>query len=77
MMRSYEAEIDAKGQIRLLEPANLHGPCRAVVTVLEPMPDETGEPDDRAMLHFAEKSLAQDWDRPEEEEAWAHLQPDR
>ncbi|MBF0620495.1 MAG: hypothetical protein HQL54_01070 [Magnetococcales bacterium] len=40
MMHSYEAEIDAKGQVRLLEPVQLHGPCRAVLTVLEPLPEE-------------------------------------
>ncbi|MEO5333974.1 MAG: hypothetical protein H7839_18325 [Magnetococcus sp. YQC-5] len=35
MMRAYEAEIDAKGQLRFLEPIQLHAPYRAVVTVLE------------------------------------------
>ena len=37
---------------------------------------ETEEKEEReVLLRFAEKSLAQDWDRPEEEEAWAHLNP--
>ncbi|MBF0609748.1 MAG: hypothetical protein G8345_12845 [Magnetococcales bacterium] len=74
MMHSYEAEIDVKGRIRLLEPVKLQGPCRAVVTVMESVPDEGTH---RALLHFAESSLSRDWERPEEEEAWAHLQPDR
>ncbi|MBF0178229.1 MAG: hypothetical protein HQL63_15490 [Magnetococcales bacterium] len=72
MMHSYEAEIDAKGRIRLLEPVQLHGPCRAVVTVLESVSDEGMDP---ALLPFAESSLSRDWERPEEDEAWAHLQP--
>ncbi|MEO5368997.1 MAG: hypothetical protein H7833_02870 [Magnetococcus sp. DMHC-1] len=74
MMHSYEAEIDVKGRIRLLEPVQLHGPCRAVVTVMASVPDEGT---DRALLHFAESSLFRDWEWPEEEEAWAHLQPDK
>lgn len=74
MMHSYEAEIDVQGRIRLLEPVRLQRPCRAVVTVLESLP---GEEMDRALLQFAESALARDWERPEEEEAWAHLQSDR
>ncbi|MBF0132902.1 MAG: hypothetical protein HQL75_10000 [Magnetococcales bacterium] len=51
MMRSYEAEIDAKGRIWLLEPINPLGPCRAVVTVLEPLQKESRkEPGDSAEL---------------------------
>jgi hypothetical protein len=73
MMRSYNARIDSNGQVHLLEPAHLHGPCKAVVTVLEPTTEET----DGALLKFAESSLSNDWERPEEDEAWAHLQPDR
>jgi hypothetical protein len=77
MMHSYAAEIDTRGRIRLLEPVHLPGPCRAVVTVLEPLPNTTGDQDDQAMLHVTESVLARDWNRHEEEEAWAHLQPDR
>lgn len=74
MMRSYEAEIDASGRIQLLEPVQLHGPCRAVVTVLESVSEDgTNE----TLLRFSERSLSQDWERPEEDAAWAHLQPDR
>ncbi|MBF0426766.1 MAG: hypothetical protein HQL66_13205 [Magnetococcales bacterium] len=40
MMHSYEAEIDVEGHVRLLEPVRLHGPCRAVVTVLGPLGSE-------------------------------------
>ncbi|MBF0602328.1 MAG: hypothetical protein HQL07_01400 [Nitrospirae bacterium] len=74
MMRSYEAEIDASGRIQLSEPVQIRGPCHAVVTVLEsPSEDET----DKMLLRFSERSLSQDWEKPEEDEAWAHLQPDR
>ncbi|MBF0370470.1 MAG: hypothetical protein HQL52_13535 [Magnetococcales bacterium] len=74
MMRSYEAEIDESGRVQLLEAVHLRGPCRAVVTVLE----NTSEDDSNdALLKLAESTLSQDWDRPEEDEAWAHLQLDR
>jgi len=39
------------------------------VTLLEKLPDE-----DRESSLLAEATLAEDWLRPEEEEAWAHLQ---
>ncbi|MBF0613949.1 MAG: hypothetical protein G8237_01850 [Magnetococcales bacterium] len=71
MMQTYEAHIDVHGQVRLLEPVRLSAPCRAIVTVLESVPDEGS----RALLHFAETALSQDWDRPEEDAAWGHLQP--
>jgi len=46
-------------------------PRRALVTILEekPYPHET------ALL--SEAALAEDWDRPEEDAAWSHLQPAR
>ena len=74
MMRSYEAQIDASGRVQLLEPVRLRGPCRAVVTVLESTSeDETSE----TLLRFSERTLSQDWEKPEEDAAWAHLRPDR
>ena len=73
-MRSYEAQIDASGRIKLLEPVQLRGPCRAVVTVLNSASEEDG---DEALLQYAQSALSQDWEKPEEDEAWAHLQPDR
>lgn len=69
-MQSYEAEIDRDGTVRLRESVRISRPCRALVTVLEPL-----ESEDRACLVFAESALAEDWNKPEEEEAWAHLQP--
>ena len=74
MMRSYEAEIDASGKIQLLEPVRLRGPCRAAVTVLKFASEEDA---DEALLQFAQSALSQDWEKHEEDEAWAHLQPDR
>ena len=70
MIRTVEAIIDEKGQVSLLEPIRPSSPRRALVTILEEEP--VGE---TALL--SETALAQDWERPEEDAAWAHLQPVR
>jgi hypothetical protein len=43
---------------------------RAVVTILEDR--QVAGPSESALL--SEAALAEDWDRPEEDEAWSHLQ---
>ncbi len=70
MIRTFEAIIDEKGFVRLLEPVQSSTVRRALVTILEEDPmTET------ALL--SESALSVDWDRPEEDEAWAYLQPAR
>lgn len=72
MLRTIEAVIDENGNVRLLEAVQLPAGRRALVTVL----DESGvRPDEAALL--SERSLGVDWDRPEEDAAWAHLQEAR
>ena len=66
MIRTVRAMVDAQGNVRLLEPVDIAATCKALVTILD---DE--EPDS-ALL--SEEALARDWLRPEEDEAWAHLQ---
>lgn len=70
MMHAVEAVIDETGTIRLKERVRLRRPCRAIVTIL----DEEAELD-AALL--SEASLAVDWDRAEEDEAWSHLQSEQ
>ena len=69
MLQTVKAVIDENGVVRLLEPVHLSGSSRALVTILdrevEPHRDET------ALLSEAALS---DWNRPEEDEAWAYLQ---
>jgi hypothetical protein len=69
MLRTIEVEIDAQGDIHPLEPIGKLPVGRALLTLLTPVVDEA--------LLFAEPALAADWLRPEEEEAWMHLQPGR
>ena len=70
-MKTVEAVIDEQGNVRLLEPIRPAGARRALVTILEESPVETVA--DNALL--SEPALAVDWNRPEEDEAWSHLQP--
>lgn len=70
MIRAVEAIIDERGQVRLLEAVELERARRAIVTIL----------DDEPALHsvemalLSEAALAADWNRPEEDTAWSHLQ---
>ena len=70
MIRTVEAVIDEQGNVRLLEPVHLPTARRALVTILEDRPI-AGAPES-ALL--SEAALAEDWNRPEEDEAWSHLQ---
>ena len=72
MIRTVEAVIDERGRVRLIEPVELGGKRRALVTILE---EEPVHPHEAALL--TEAALAEDWNRPEEDAAWSHLQPAR
>ncbi len=72
MIKTVEAVIDEYGAVRLLEKVQLPGARRALVTILED--EATAAPIETALL--SEAALA-DWSRPEEDAAWAHLQPAR
>ena len=68
-MKTVEAIIEPSGEIRLMEPVRVASPTRALVTILQEAPD----PHDTALL--SEAALAEDWNRAEEDAAWAYLQP--
>ncbi|MBX2999124.1 MAG: hypothetical protein KF893_11490 [Caldilineaceae bacterium] len=68
MIRTVEAMIDEKGVVHLLEEVELTKPHRALVTILEE-PMFTHE-----TAFLSEAALAEDWNRPEEDQAWSHLQ---
>jgi hypothetical protein len=69
-MRTFEAIIEPNGEVRLIEPIVVSSPCRALVTILEDVPT------DHDATFLSEAALAADWNRAEEDAAWAHLQPD-
>ena len=68
MVRAFEAIIDEQGQVRLLEDISLPVTRRAVLIMLDEDPAQVSE---TALL--SEPALA-DWNRPEEDAAWSHLQ---
>jgi hypothetical protein len=70
MIRAFEAVVDEHGNVRLLEPISLPRAHRAFVMILE----EPAEPAMHEASLLSEPALAQDWNRPEEDEAWSHLQ---
>jgi len=70
MPRTVEAVITPSGHVRLLEPLSLCETHRALVTVLDEkanvvVPDPS--------LSLSEGALS-DWNREEEDAAWAYLQ---
>lgn len=71
MIQIVEAIIEPDGKVLLLEDVQLTESHRALVTILE------DEPLSKASVTalLSEPSLAEDWNRPEEDEAWSHLQP--
>ncbi|KHD08250.1 hypothetical protein PN36_19180 [Candidatus Thiomargarita nelsonii] len=65
MLQTIEAVIDIGGQIRLLEPIKLTKAKRALVTLLNNEDEPSIE---------SEETLRKDWNKPEEDKAWSHLQ---
>lgn len=69
--RIVKAVVNAESEVRLLEPLRLETSHHALVAILDDRID--AEASSCAVL--SEAALSSDWDRPEEDEAWAHLQP--
>jgi hypothetical protein len=67
MVHSVEAIIKADGQVVLNKKIKLKHTYRAIVTILD-----EAEVSDVTLM--SEDALAEDWTRPEEDAAWAHLQ---
>ena len=67
MLQALEATIETSGEIHLIKPIHLTHSCRAIVTILE-------EPEIPETALLSQQVLACDWDRPEEDAAWSHLQ---
>jgi len=68
-MLTVEAMIDENGNVKILQPVPLQGARRALLVILDESAITAAE---TALL--SEAALAEDWLRPEEDEAWAYLQ---
>jgi hypothetical protein len=69
MLQTLEAVVDEQGQVRLAQPIKLPPGRRALVIILD---EPAASISETALL--SEQVLAEDWDRPEEDKAWSHLQ---
>jgi len=72
MLSSIEAIVEKDGRIRPLEYVPVREGTHAIVTFLT-------EPEESALndTAFLSESALSDWNRPEEDEAWAYLQKGR
>lgn len=70
MIQTVEAIIEPDGKVLLLESVHLTESRRALVTILEDEPAQSVS----TTARLSERSLAEDWNRPEEDDAWSHLQ---
>jgi hypothetical protein len=70
MLQTVEAIVAESGNVRLLEPLHLSATHRALVTIL----DDTRALASGETALLSETALAADWNRPEEDAAWSHLQ---
>jgi len=68
-MFTVEAVIDEDGNVKILKPILLQGARRALLVILDEPALLVAE---TALL--SEAALAEDWMRPEEDEAWSYLQ---
>ena len=65
-----QISIDEQGNVRLLEPVHAGQARRALVIILDEQPKALSS----ESAVSSEAALARDWDRPEENAAWSHLQ---
>jgi hypothetical protein len=69
MLQAVEGLIDQEGVLKILGDVTLPKSRRVIITILDEEPsDETVN-----LALLSETSLARDWERPEEDEAWSHL----
>jgi hypothetical protein len=73
MIQTVEAIIEPDGKVQLLEDVQLTESHRALVTILDDEPASTVP----VTALLSEQALAEDWNRPEEDEAWSHLQQEQ
>lgn len=67
-MFTVEAIVDDEGNVKILQPVPIQGSRRALVVILDEPARTVAE---TALL--SEVALAEDWMRPEEDEAWSYL----
>ena len=78
MLQTVEAEVDVKGNVRLLEPLTLDKPTRALVTLLEePANPGAGNGNAGEILAFLRSHRLPEESRPSAEEIEAQIASER
>ena len=70
MLKTIEGVLEKNGRLLLLEKVDLGHSRRVLITFLEDAGQDSAA--DAALV--SEQALAEDWNRPEEDAAWHHLQ---
>ncbi len=73
MIKTIEAVIDEQGKIQPLQDVIFPFGRRALITILDEKPASVVS--ETALL--SEAALGEDWNTPEEDEAWDYLQPEQ
>jgi len=73
MIQTYQALVNKGGAVQLLQEMDIKTPKRALLIVFDEDFEESFYENSLPYL-LSESSLAKEWNRPEEDEAWAYLQ---
>ena len=73
MFQTYKATVDNQGNLKLPDNLVLPSGSKVLITILEESPGQ--QVNDEALL--SEPSLAADWNKPDEDEAWECLQQEQ
>lgn len=73
MIQTYQALINDKGIVKILDDIEIDNPKRALVIVFDDTYEESFYEKSLPYI-LSQRSLEKDWNRPEEDEAWAYLQ---
>jgi len=71
MLKTFKATLERDGRLRLPKKVRLSRERKVMVTFLDDDPETS---DSQTTSSLSESALARDWNRPEEDEAWQHLQ---
>jgi hypothetical protein len=71
MLKTFRAILEQDGRLNLPKRMQLSSVRKVLVTFLD---DEPEISESQYSSFLSESSLGADWNRPEEDEAWQHLQ---
>ncbi|WP_422137481.1 hypothetical protein [Endozoicomonas sp. ALC020] len=70
MFQTYKATVDSKGNLKLPDNLVLPSGSNVLITILEESPGQRVNDE----VPLSEPSLAADWNKPDDDEAWECLQ---